>query len=277
VDPPLEYFTIDNRVVTNGRGGEPRLRLSRLPGSRQLQLWGSIPAEHGGVREETPIDDPALYAACALYDALSRRGVSITGRPMARHRAVTEDYQPPAGTVLASRTSPPLEQLLQMMDKVSQNLYAELMLCEVGRVMRRTGTRDAGLEEMAALLGEIGATAGESRLDDGSGLSRNTVVTPRLVTRLLAYLHASKYRDTWMALLPVGGEDGTLRHRLCCMAEGWGIRAKTGSLSRALALSGYADSKTSGRLAFSILVNDFSAPQSEVRSWIDKIGMTLLE
>ena len=71
-------------------------------------------------------------------------------------------------------------------------------------------------------------------------------------------MHGSKYRDDWISLLPVGGEDGTLQRRLCCVADGRGIRAKTGSLSRGVALSGYADSKTNGRLAFSILVNNFS-------------------
>jgi D-alanyl-D-alanine carboxypeptidase/D-alanyl-D-alanine-endopeptidase (penicillin-binding protein 4) len=194
--------------------------------------------------------------------------------------------------------------LLQVMDKVSQNLFAELMLREVGRVTRGTGTREAGLEEMDALMTEIGAAKDESRLEDGSGLSRNTLATPRSFTRLLAYLYGSKYRDDWLSLLPIGGEDGTLRRRFAdargtransagvkanatgkgitsnvggTKANGGGILAKTGSLSRALTLSGYAESKTHGWLAFSILVNDFSTPQREVRAWIDKIAMTLLD
>jgi serine-type D-Ala-D-Ala carboxypeptidase/endopeptidase (penicillin-binding protein 4) len=161
--------------------------------------------------------------------------------------------------------------------KVSQNLHAELMLREVGRVTRHTGTREAGLEELSAMLAEFGAPASDARPEDASGLSRNTLVTPRVVTRLLSHLQASKYKDAWLSLLPVGGEDGTLAHRLCCVSDGRGIRAKTGSLSRSVALSGYADSKTSGRLAFSIIVNDFSAPASEVRKWIDKIAGALLE
>ncbi len=276
VDPPLEYFSIDNRVATVGRGVEPKIRMSRPAGSRQILLWGSLPAG-GAVRESVAIDDPAYYAACALYDALLRRGVTIRGRPVARHRTTSDDYPVTLGTVVASRTSPPLEDLLQVMDKVSQNLFAELMLREVGRVTRHQGTREAGLEEMGAMLHEIGAAKDEARLEDGSGLSRGAMVTPRAITRLLVYLDASKYRDAWMSLLPVGGEDGTLSHRLCCMSDGKGIRAKTGSLSRALALSGYADSKTHGLLAFSILVNDYSAPQREVRAWIDKIAMSLLE
>ncbi|MGD1095184.1 MAG: D-alanyl-D-alanine carboxypeptidase/D-alanyl-D-alanine-endopeptidase [Bryobacteraceae bacterium] len=276
VEPALEYYAIDNRLMTT-QGGQAKIRFSRLPGSRQLLVWGSIPASSPVIREETPIDDPALYAACALYDALTRRGVAIAGHPVARHRSVTDDYDPPSGTALASRTSPPLEQLLQMLAKVSQNLHAELMLREVGRVTRHAGTREAGLEELSAMLAEFGAPAGDARPEDGSGLSRNTLVTPRVVTRLLSHLEASKHKDAWMSLLPVGGEDGTLARRLCCMSDGRGIRAKTGSLSRSLALSGYADSKTSGLLAFSIIVNDFSAPAAEVRRFIDKIATALLE
>jgi D-alanyl-D-alanine carboxypeptidase len=61
------------------------------------------------------------------------------------------------------------------------------------------------------------------------------------------------------------------------MSAGRGIRAKTGTLSRALALSGYADSATRGQLAFSILVNDFQDPPAEVTAWIDKIATALLE
>jgi serine-type D-Ala-D-Ala carboxypeptidase/endopeptidase (penicillin-binding protein 4) len=276
VDPAIEYYAIDNRLATIGHGSEPKIRMSRPAGTSQVLLWGSIPAGVA-VTESVAIDDPAYYAACALYDALLRRGVSIRGRPVARHRLASEDYDPAAGTVVASRVSPPMTDLLQVMDKVSQNLYAELMLREVGRYTRHQGTREAGLEEMDAMMHEIHAEKDDWRLEDGSGLSRNAMVTPRAFTRLLAAMHAGTFRDAWMNLLPVGGEDGTLSHRLCCAAGGAGIRAKTGSLSRALALSGYADSKTRGRLAFSILVNDFSAPSNQVRAWIDKIAMSLLE
>jgi D-alanyl-D-alanine carboxypeptidase/D-alanyl-D-alanine-endopeptidase (penicillin-binding protein 4) len=277
LDPALEYYAIDNRIETVAHGSVPKVRIARQPGSRQVLLWGSIPAGHAAIVESLAIDDPALYTAIALYDALTKRGIAIAGRPVARHRLATDDYDPPQGAVLATRTSPPLVHLLQTMDKVSQNLFAELMLREVGLTARHQGTREAGIDELNALLAELGASKDESRLEDGSGLSRNAMITPRLMTRLLIFMHGSRYRDDWISLLPAGGEDGTLQHRLCCIADGKGIRAKTGSLSRALALSGYADNKTRGRLAFSIIVNDFSAPPAEVRVWIDKIALALLE
>lgn len=275
--PAIEYYALDNRVVTVARGGEARVRTSRVQNSRQLLLWGSIPAGHAAVGDTLAVDDPALFAAEALYDALARRGVAITGKALARHRSVNEDYTPAEGTELASRTSPPLVQLLQATDKTSQNLHAELMLREVGRVTNYTGTREAGVEEMATLFKEIGAPAGDARLEDGSGLARNVVVTPRLITKILAYMYASKYREEWISLLPIGGEDGTLRNRMKGAPMANEIHAKTGTLSRAIALSGYVESKTQGWLAFSIIVNSFSAPSGDVRKWIDKIALGLTE
>ena len=221
-----------------------------------------------------------LFAACALYDALARRGVAIRGRPVARHRSVSEDPWPVEGDVIATRMSPPMVELLQVTEKVSQNLHAELMLREVARVTRNSGTRESGLQELAAWLASIGIKTEEWRAEDGSGLSRNDEVSPRAVTRLLSYMAASKNGAAWLSLLPVGGEDGTLEHRLCCVSDASAakqVRAKTGSLTRAVALSGYAESRTRGRLAFSILVNNFSAPQAEVRAWVDRIALVLVE
>ena len=278
-DPPIEYYTVDNRVVTVAGEKEARIRLTRMPGSRQLLVWGSIPLAGAAVHETVAVDDPALFAAYALYEALGQRGVAIRGRPVARHRNVSEDPWPVDGEVVAGRTSPPLVEILQVMEKVSQNLHAELVLREVARVTRGTGTRESGLEELGAWLGKIGIKSEEWRAEDGAGLSRNDQVSPRAVTRMLSYMAASKNGAAWLSLLPVGGEDGTLEHRLCCVGDlsARQVRAKTGSLTRAITLSGYAHSKSRGRLAFSILVNNFSASPAEMRAWVDKIALTLVD
>jgi D-alanyl-D-alanine carboxypeptidase/D-alanyl-D-alanine-endopeptidase (penicillin-binding protein 4) len=297
--PPLEYFAIDNRVITVAGKGDPHIRVERLPGTRQLLLTGTLPAGAMPVRAVVAMDDPALYAACAMYDALTRRGVAIHGRPVVWHRAEGEPAPAVTGETLARRTSPPLKDLLQMLEKVSENLHAELVLREAGHEagrdpapkpaaardragLRDPGSREAGLDALAALIKQAGGAAEDYRLEDGSGLSRNTQVTPRLVTRMLEHMWESPERDVWMTLLPVGGEDGTLANRMCCTADSsavdaHSIVAKTGTLARAVALSGYADSKTHGRLAFSILVNNFAAPSSSVRAWIDKMALSLVE
>ena len=276
LSPALEYLTFDNRVVTGSGRADTNVQAQKVS-SGQWLLSGTVAMGHPAAIEIVPVDDPALFAAAALYDALVRRGIAIHGRPVARHRTSAIPYTVAAGPELAARISPPLPDLLQMMDKLSQNLHAELLLRETGRIARRAGTTQAGLAEMEAFLAEAGGSPGDWRLDDGSGLSRNTLVTPRVLTHMLVRMAQSKDREVWSTLLPVGGEDGTLSRRLCCMSQGRGIRAKTGSLNRALALSGYAENPERGQLAFSILVNDFAAPAGEVREWIDQIAAALIE
>jgi hypothetical protein len=58
--------------------------IDRLPGARQLRIWGALPLQDPGDTEVLGIDDPALYAAIALRDALVRRGIAIRGEAAGR-------------------------------------------------------------------------------------------------------------------------------------------------------------------------------------------------
>ncbi len=275
ITPAIEYFVIANRVRT-AEAGPHRIEV-RMRGGRELELSGTASIKAGVETLWLAVDDPALYTATALYDALTRRGVSIAGHPVARHRY---DETPPAardGAPMAERSSPPLAELLRVTDKVSQNLWAELMLREAGRAGGGDGSRRAGLKELQAFLKEIGVAEEDYAFDDGSGLSRNTLVKPAAIVRLLQFMYASPNRDTWVSLMPIGGQDGTLAKRFSKDPAAKSIHAKTGSLSHVAALSGYADSATYGIVAFSVIVNKTNAPAREVRDFIDRIGMILLD
>jgi serine-type D-Ala-D-Ala carboxypeptidase/endopeptidase (penicillin-binding protein 4) len=284
VSPPLDYFVIDNRVRT-AAGGQARLEVERLPGSRQLRLWGSLQPGSAPVARLLALDDPAWYAASALLDALTRRGVVVGGKAVARHRFANDlnDLKKavpaeaaPGEVELARRESPPLAEILEATAKESLNLYAELALREVARVRRNVGSRKAGIEELAALARQAGIANDECALVDASGLSMLDVVTPRAITTLLAYMHASSNQRTWLEMLPVGGKEGTLRHRFTEASPG-SVRAKTGTMSRVSALAGYAETRSGETLAFAILVNNYTAPASEIRALIDKIVMLLVQ
>jgi D-alanyl-D-alanine carboxypeptidase/D-alanyl-D-alanine-endopeptidase (penicillin-binding protein 4) len=80
-----------------------------------------------------------------------------------------------------------------------------------------------------------------------------------------------------MGLLPVGGEDGTLKTRLRGNGATGRIRAKTGALANVAALSGYAQRRNGGVLAFSLLSNNQNAPSAEVRAVLDKICVLMTD
>jgi serine-type D-Ala-D-Ala carboxypeptidase/endopeptidase (penicillin-binding protein 4) len=278
--PPVEFYQIDNRVRTDSLATR-RTWIERDPGSTQLRLWGSLPPGRVDTRA-LGIDDPALYAAQAFYDALRGRGVAIAGRPLANHLFPNQvedlrtgpEPDPPAGMELAARSSAPLIEDLRITDKVSQNLHAEMLLRAVARARRHIGSRQAGVEEMKTFLTEVGIEEDEYRFEDGSGLSRLNLVRPRAVVQLLQYM----YEPEWVSLLPVGGEDGTLSSRFGHSRAAGKIHAKTGILSHVRALSGYAERRSGGVRTFSILVNNYnSADSSEIRAIIDKICSLMVE
>jgi len=277
VNPPLEYYTVDNRVHTAAPGTAGRIWSHRAPGRYQLELWGTIPLGGRGEELALGIEDPAEYAALALRQALEERGITVAGEAVARHALEGETVEPAVGEELARRDSAPLLDDLRVTAKVSQNLHAEMALRSVGRAARGEGSVQAGLEELQAFLGEAGVGPEGYGIHDGSGLARVNLVTPHTVVELLRYVYDGPQRENFISILPVGGQDGTLGTRFAGILAASRIHAKTGSLSHVAALSGYAQRAKGDWVAFSILVNNFNGPAGEVRGVMDRICSLLLD
>jgi len=285
LNPPGEFFRLDNRVRTVEGGAERRIHIERVPGSLDARLWGTIPLQDRGEDLQLGIEDPALYAAEALRRALEQRGIAVSGRAAAEHRFPSEvadlvqapETLAPEGIELARHTSAPLFEDLRITDKVSQNLHAELALRAVARTRRNIGSFEAAREEMKTFLSEVGIEPGAYNLLDGSGLSRLNLVTPAAVVKLLRYMYKSPEREHWISLLPIGGQDGTLRTRFSESPAAGHIHAKTGSLSHVSALSGYIERPGGRWVAFSILVNNYHGPTADVRGVMDRICALIME
>lgn len=275
-NPPVLPMVIDNRVITI-EAGETKVDVDRASGSRQVRVMGVILRAGRAVKERLAVDDPALYAASALYDILTRRGVRVVGQPASIHRhRVDEPYESGTGFVLARRQSPVLTEIARTLNKVSQNLHAELVLRETALVRRQEPTREAGLKELTEFLESIGIPEDAYHFEDGSGLSRRTLISPRAITRLLEYMDGTAHREEWEALLPIGGEDGTLEARFERQPTASAIHAKTGTLATTNALSGYVTTARGERLIFSIIANNFTAKPREIRRIVDRIGLALV-
>ena len=275
LNPPVDHFTIHNTVRV-AAGAERKITVDRLPGSRVLLIGGSTPPATGAATEIIAVDDPALFAAQALAQLLRDRGVVLQGSVRAAHRLAGRAIEPePAGLVLARRVSPPLAETLRVINKVSQNLHAEIVLREVGHVRRGEGSAAAAQKEMSEFLTVLGVDKFDHSLEDGSGLSRRTLVTPVAITTLLRFVHQGEFGEIYAGTLPIGGEDGTLASRFRGVRNAASVRAKTGSISHVAALSGYALDATTRRIAFSIVANSFTAPSAEIRSLLDKIAAVI--
>jgi D-alanyl-D-alanine carboxypeptidase/D-alanyl-D-alanine-endopeptidase (penicillin-binding protein 4) len=276
MSPALDEFVILNRVRTVA-AGERRISFERLPGGNELVVRGQIAQNAEAYAQKLGVDDPAVFAARALRSELIKRGVAISGSAVARHRQ-PDDLTPVAGGhELASHVSHPYIEDLQVTNKESQNLHAELAILQVARAKSGIGSRKAALAEMKTFLQEFGIEPGDYFLRDGSGLSRMTLLTPNLLTKLLIGMYNSPLRDEWVSLLPVGGEDGTLKRRFAANKKAAAaVHAKTGSISHVAALSGYVLPDAGRSYAFSIIANNVNGADNATRALIDKIVLTLV-
>ena len=295
--PFSDYYKIDNRIMTTPAGTGPRrIALQREPGSNVLLAWGNIPVDDTNMHSEAiAIDDPAVFAAQEMRQLLQARGVSIFGHPKARHADLASlstfsvtafapsgggDAQrptTPASIVFATHESMPIIQDLRVINKVSQNLHAELMLRLLGKEKGTAGTIEAGLEVERGWLTSVGITPDEYVFFDGSGLSRENLVSPKALITLLTYVSKQSWAKEFEDTLPVGGVDGTLVDRFRGAQLSGKVHAKTGSLNHVNSLSGFATTAKGDHIVFSILANNHMLADRKALEAIDSIVTAVIE
>lgn len=295
IAPFADYYQVDNRIMTTPAGTERKVFLNREPGSTRLTLWGNMPLDDAGVNEALAIDDPAEFAAVLFRQLLANRGIVVYGKQRTRHTelaslsTLTVTATAPGGgggdsaheslsqaMVLAAHESQPLIEDIRVINKVSQNLHAEILLRLLGREKGTSGTVEGGLEVLRGFLNQVGVRPDAYAFYDGSGLSRQNLVSPEAVVDLLRYAAGQAWGASFRDTLPVAGIDGSLAERLKNLDSRAHVYAKTGSLGGVKALSGYATTAKGDHLAFSILSNNFNLPAKRVTDAIDSIVETIV-
>jgi D-alanyl-D-alanine carboxypeptidase/D-alanyl-D-alanine-endopeptidase (penicillin-binding protein 4) len=225
-----------------------------------IAMTGSMP-EHFQTR--AGIADPALYAAQALRDALQHAGIRVTGKTTAN--AMPRNWQERIGVI----ESPPLWQLLSVVLKPSQNLYAEMLFKRLSAATQPASYEASEDIERRFLMSEAGIPSSDFRFVDGSGLSPDDLVTPRAIVTLLRWMNEPSRRALWWMMLARPGDEGTLRRRLLPFADR--MRAKTGSINGVNALSGIIRMPNGTHRYFSIIINHNAGDSSDALKAIDAI------
>jgi serine-type D-Ala-D-Ala carboxypeptidase/endopeptidase (penicillin-binding protein 4) len=213
-----------------------------------------------------PVD---AYLA-ALRERLTDSGVVLRTRRVPRRD--TLGRAPDTLTVLMSA---PFPAVLARMEKPSQNQMAELFFRSSALKATGSGSTDSAQALGARVLSQWGIGAQDVAYRDGSGLSRHDYLTPRAVVRVLDAAHRAPWGELFRNALPVAGVDGTIANRMRGTPAAGNVRAKTGTLDKARALSGYVTTADGQLLLFSLLANNYSVPTREVERVQDLIATYL--
>jgi len=296
--PSSSFMTIVNRATTTAKGTRGDLRIYRGLGANSLEITGTLPIGDAGFVGGVSIPDPALAFVSMLRDALIKRDVKIDGRvrtvtassggsivPGVSSAATAQPQNMPAQppVEIASLPSPAFNAIAAQTLKPSQNQYTEIILRTLGRTQPPVSTEtgrmrddeEKGLEVVKNLLRQAGVNDNEVALNDGSGLSRNDLISANTTIQLLTFMSKHKYFAQFREALPIAGVDGTLRTRMRGTPAEGNVRAKTGSLSSVASLSGYVTTAGGEHLVFSMMLNNYPDAAAVRRDSIDAIAVLL--
>jgi D-alanyl-D-alanine carboxypeptidase/D-alanyl-D-alanine-endopeptidase (penicillin-binding protein 4) len=274
LEPETPEFAIRNEVTTIGAKEKAELRLTREPGTDAVVVSGTMAAKSAPRKLVLGVQEPAQHAAIVLALLLAKQHVKVDGKVRVMHEP---DPNEAGRTVLAEHLSVPLKDSVKLVNKISQNLHAELLLRTAARQQGRWATPEDLLKFPEAFYTKAGVAAGDVIQTDGSGLSRRDLVTPRAFVAVLESAEKQAWFPEYLASLPVAGADGTLNERMREAPLAGKIHAKTGSVTHVRALSGYAETPGGRKLIFSFLSNNQGGKNHEVHETIDGLCLAMVE
>ena len=232
--------------------------------------WGMhmapIAVDIGRIEGQQPRStDAAMDAAQVFAEELADHGVDV--EPQIGRAAAPE-----GASELAVVESATLGEIAAYTLQHSENVLSETLgrmtAVATGHEASFAGAGEAVLE----VLADLGLDTSGAKLVDASGLSSVSRLTPQLLTEALR-LAADGSHPELLAVadgIPVAGLEGTLTHRLTDGAATGTLRAKTGTLPQAVALTGLVTTTDGRLLAFTVLANGFDTGTAHsARSAVD--------
>jgi D-alanyl-D-alanine carboxypeptidase/D-alanyl-D-alanine-endopeptidase (penicillin-binding protein 4) len=240
--------------------------LSANGGGLAMKVAGHVPEGGDITRVWRRLEDPRLAPGFALKAALQAIGIEVAGDPRLGGEKERD--------LLAAHRSDTLAHVLALLGKDSDNFVAETVFKTLALEKKaRPATFAAAAELVSGELRAMGAFEAGCVIANGSGLFDANRTTAASTAQLLrgAALDA-RIAPEFEAQLAVGGVDGTLRHRFKPWASSRAVRAKTGTLNAAFALSGYVlPPPGKPAVAFSLMVNGAKGKAGPARASMDKI------
>lgn len=214
----------------------------------------------------TKLPEVPAFFANTLRTTMVKRGIPVMGKVVSK----VTDANPEKRELITNYSSPTLSEIIFYTNQHSDNALAEATLRMVGFQKEGDQTLESGRNVVVEHLKSIGFDTNGLTYMDGSGLSRNNLVTPISQVKFLTGLMNEKFYNSYLESLPVAGQTGTLKKSF--FGNGYGqIFAKTGTLNKVKALAGYLKTTTGKTLVFSLLINNYAGSVDMVKKRMEQI------
>ncbi len=281
-----------NAARTVAADARPRIAILRDAPLDPIRIEGNLLTGARDVWREITVPIPARFAASAFRATLEEGGIALLGGLRVVDDADASLLGQPGVTapalgrrsarILARHVSDPLSVYLAVVNKESNNLFAELVFRALGRAASGVGSSEAGSAAVRTALGELGVDMTDVVQLDGSGLSSGSRVSASTFVEVMETMADGPVWAEYWASLPEAGSRRELGRMFGTPAAG-NLRAKTGTIEGVSALSGLVRSRNGERLAFSLMVNGTrsngraKAVENQVGALLAGFGRPLIE
>lgn len=276
---PWMEFRYDCSTGKAGTGDQLYMYTSDL--SPVAEIRGTFAVDRKPKRVDCSNKFPELTCAYNFSEWLNSHGITCS-REAADNR-LHDTAQPDSLTLIGQTQSPVLKRIVFETNHASNNLYAETLLKTLGKELRNEGCYDSSYVAVRNVLKEIGVDISRGlKIQDGSGLSRQNLVSPDFFCRYLEAMMGQECFEDFVESLPSPGGTGTLASNMKNYPEETKarIKAKSGSMNGVRCYSGYiipSEGCKDDTIIFSIMVNNSDEPTWKVRPLLDKIMGMLAE
>jgi D-alanyl-D-alanine carboxypeptidase/D-alanyl-D-alanine-endopeptidase (penicillin-binding protein 4) len=248
-EPPTAYLDLETSCIT-GRGFP---FITRYRNTNKIVVRGGTPARTGVTEVFVTIENPVQYFATVTAETFVRDGITVQGQVVVTPHDDRADWK-----AVAQHTTP-LSIVVMVINKKSQNHYAEELVKIIGAETKKAGTWAAGTGSVTEwLTGKLTVPTGEFHQADGSGMSRDNRASANAFIHLLRYMWKSPYREDFVSSLPYSGDpDAKFGRRLRGAPFARQVYAKTGYIVGVVGLSGYARGASGKVYAFSFVFNRY--------------------
>jgi serine-type D-Ala-D-Ala carboxypeptidase/endopeptidase (penicillin-binding protein 4) len=264
LNPDTDYITVVNHTTTVKAGGKKTADIVwREPRGNTVIFAGTVPIDEKPFEQRGSVWDGNLYAATLLTEALEEAGIRVRGeaqniRSLAPDEVAKMDLAGPGEKKLvAVYHSPPLSDLLKIINKTSHNFFADQLLRTLGSRHGESSDFAESGRVVQQWLEEIGAPEPEKfYMLDGSGLARRDLIQPRQATFVLRSMASKDLtgKAFWESI-SVSGVDGDLDYRMKAPPLQGTLQAKTGYIGQVRSLSGRVRNQSGQWLYFSMIAN----------------------
>lgn len=221
-------------------------------------LSGCIASGNNKIPLKFAVLDGAAYFSAILKKELKLQKIVLNGKILEKNKKNNSQL-----ILLTSSQSVPLSEILTVMLKKSNNLYADAIFRTLGvHYYNIAGTwRNSSDAVKQILLTKAGINLENLVIVDGSGLSRLNLVSADKLMEILQYISANNEQLGIIEMLPIAGVDGTLQNRKSFNQIPFKetIRAKTGYIQGSYNLAGFIQKNDGKYLAFVQLLSGYHA------------------